>query len=305
MSQVTIAPATSAVELDTFLAITGAVHPGAGTTTAVLRHELETQPETVFLLARVDGTPVGAGTGKASSIGDALYAMARVLPSHRRRGVGAALLGALSEHARSVGRGSLFGRVREDDLDACAFLERRGFETISRECPVALDLTRVVPDERPTPPAGLTLASLAERPDLLEAAYTVEAEAVTDIPVGAERPSPRPFAVWRVDTVESPDALPELSLVALHGSEVVGWAGLASTGQEGVAENQLTGVLRAWRGRGIATALKREQAWRARRAGWRRIETTNDESNDPMRLVNARVGFEAEPTWLAVRGPLA
>ena len=91
----------------------------------------------------------------------------------------------------------------------------------------------------------------------------------------------------------------------LVDGEVVGWSGLASTGEDGVAENQLTGVRRAWRGRGIATALKREQAWRAREAGLRSIETTNDDANDPMRAVNARLGFEALPTWLLLRGPLA
>ena len=71
-----------------------------------------------------------------------------------------------------------------------------------------------------------------------------------------------------------------------------------------MAENLLTGVRRSARGRGIATALKREQARRAKEAGLRRIETTNDEANAPMRAVNARLGFEAEPVWLLVRGPL-
>jgi predicted GNAT superfamily acetyltransferase len=104
--------------------------------------------------------------------------------------------------------------------------------------------------------------------------------------------------------VASPDALLDLSLVALDGGEAVGWSGLASTGEDGIAENQLTGVRPAWRGRGIATALKREQAWRARQAGLRWIETTNDEGNAPMRAVNARLGLEPLPAWLLLRGPL-
>ena len=258
----------------------------------------------MFLVASLDGRAVGAGTGKASSLRDALYAMARVVRTERRRGVGSELLRRLSEHAQALGCGSLVGRVLEDDLESRSFLERRGFAVLSRECPVALDLSRF-PPARPTPPAGVEIVSLAERPDLVEAAYAVEVEAVIDIPVGAERLAPRPYAGWLADTVESPDALLDLSLVAVRGGEVVGWSGLASTGEDAVAENQLTGVRRAFRGRGIATALKREQAWRARAAGLRRIETTNDEANHPMRAVNARLGFEPEPTWLAVRGPLA
>ncbi len=304
MTSIRIAAATTDDDLRSFQTVVEAVHPGSGATPALLRHELETQHETVFLVASLDGRLVGAGTGKASSLGDALYAMARVVPAYRRRGVGGELTRRLSTHAQELGCGSLVGRVLEDDLESRSFLERRGFSTVSRECPAALDLTRI-PTARPTPPAGVEIVSLAERPDVVEAAYAVEAEAVIDIPIGAERLAPRPYTGWLADTVESPDALLDLSLVAVCGGEVVGWSGLASTGEGGVAENQLTGVRRAFRARGIATALKREQAWRARAAGLRRIETTNDEANDPMRAVNARLGFEPEPTWLTVRGPLA
>jgi predicted GNAT superfamily acetyltransferase len=99
--------------------------------------------------------------------------------------------------------------------------------------------------------------------------------------------------------------LPGLSLVALLDGEAVGWSGLAELArQERTAENLLTGVLPEARARGIATALKVEQARRARQAGFLRIETVNDENNAPMRAVNARLGFEAEPIWLLVRGPL-
>ena len=62
---------------------------------------------------------------------------------------------------------------------------------------------------------------------------------------------------------------------------------------------------RAWRGRGIAFALKREQARRAHAAGFERITTYNDEVNAPMRAVNTRLGFEPQSPVLMVRGPFA
>ena len=133
----------------------------------------------------------------------------------------------------------------------------------------------------------------------------MEAETIRDIPVGPEAPTPRSYAAWRAETLDAPGALPDLSLVALDGDEVIGWSGLVALGgEEGVAENLLTGVRRAARGRGVATALKLEQARRAKLAGLRRIETVNDEENAPMRAVNARLGFQAEPAWLLVRGPM-
>ena len=64
-------------------------------------------------------------------------------------------------------------------------------------------------------------------------------------------------------------------------------------------------VKRAWRGRGIATALKNAQiAWAAEN-GFRRLVTYNDEANLSMRGVNARLGYEPQPPVVLVRGPLA
>jgi GNAT superfamily N-acetyltransferase len=305
LTEIDVAPARTHDELTAFRAIGSEVHPGLTPSVAALEHELATGAGTMFLLASLGGSPVGSGVGKSSSVGDSLFAMVRVRAAYRRAGVGTAILAALFGHARARGYGSLIGRLREDDDDARGFAEHRGFGVLSRECPVFLDLARVGETE-PEPPPGVVIASLAERPDLVEAAYAVHAEALRDVPVGSEAPTARPFDAWRAETVDGPDALLDLSLVALLGDDVVGWAGLAvHSGEPGVAENLLTGVLREARGGGIATALKREQAWRAKRAGLRRIETVNDEANAPMRAVNARLGFEAEPVWLLVRGPLA
>ena len=198
---------------------------------------------------------------------------------------------ALSRHAQTVGRGSLLGRVREDDEASRRFVERRGFVLVSRECPVALDLTRF-DGPSPEPPAGVVIASLAERPDLVQAAYEVEVETIGDIPVGPEAPTPRSFAEWQAETIDAPGALPGLSLVALDGDDVVGWSGLMAVGgEEGVAENLLTGVRRTARGRGIATALKREQARRAKagRAPPDRDDERRGERADARRQRPARI----------------
>ena len=303
MTELRIAPARTRDELTAFLTIGRAVHPGPKPSVDGLEHELATSANTVFLLAWLADAAVAGGTGKTSSVGDAYFTMVRVLPAYRRAGVGTALLAALSERARTADRGSLIGRLREDDDEAHRFVERRGFQVLSRECPVALDLSRFGEPARVLP--GVEIFSLAERPDLLEAAYGVHSIALRDVPVGTEAPSAAPYGEWLAETVEAPGALPGLSLVALLDGEAVGWSGLAElAGQERTAENLLTGVLPEARGRGIATALKVEQARRAREAGFLRIETVNDEANAPMRAVNARLGFEAEPVWLLMRGPL-
>ncbi len=304
MTETRVARARTRDELAIFLAIGDVVHPGPKPSVEGLEHELASGAATVFLLAWVANVAVGSGVGKPSSVGDAYYTMVRVLPAHRGRGVGSAVLATLSDHARGAGSASLIGRLREDDGEARQFAEHRGFEVLSRECPVSLDLSRF--DEPGLELPGVEIVSLEDRPDLIEAAYGVHAIALRDVPVGSEAPTSRPYDEWVSETVDAPGSLPALSLLALVDGEVVGWAGLAAlSGEEGAAENLLTGVRPEARGRGIATALKIEQARRARNAGFRRIETVNDEGNAPMRAVNARLGFAPEPTWLLMHGPLA
>ena len=77
--------------------------------------------------------------------------MVRVLPEHRGRGVGARIYEALSQHARKLGRESLWGRVREDDAASRDFVRNRGFREAGREYEVVLDTAHAeaVPDRPP------------------------------------------------------------------------------------------------------------------------------------------------------------
>ena len=231
--------------------------------------------------------------------------MVRVLAEHRRQGFGTQIYEALSQHARKLGRESLWGRVREDDAASRDFVRNRGFREAGREYEVVLDTTPA--EASPEPPAGIELVSLAERPDLKRAVYEVDCEVGGDVP----RPEGddfegQPFGRWREQYLEGPGAVPDAMIAALAGDTVVGYTGLRRRGAASpVAENMLTAVRRDWRRRGIATALKREQVARARAAGIEQIFTTNDETNAGMRGVNARLGYRPAPTHIVVSGPLA
>ena len=54
----------------------------------------------------------------------------------------------------------------------------------------------------------------------------------------------------------------------------------------------------------MASALKRAQIAWAAGAGLERLVTYTDARNDPMRGVNARLGYRAAPVQIVVRGPL-
>ena len=62
---------------------------------------------------------------------------------------------------------------------------------------------------------------------------------------------------------------------------------------------------RAWRGRGIAGALKRAQIAWAKQAGYEQLVTNNEERNVPIRRLNERLGYKPFEGRTLLRGPIS
>src|SRR5581483_12029525 len=110
------------------------------------------------------------------------------------------------------------------------------------------------------------------------------------------------FEEWRVFAVERPSRDLDLTFLALAGGRVVGVAYLETYGD--VHFHNLTGVARDWRGRGVASALKRAQIAGARARGSRRLVTESQHENAPMRNLNAKLGYRPTVARIVYRGPL-
>ena len=264
-----------------------------------LRHNLAGKPELAYLVAREAAVPVACGFVDVSQ-DTVARAHVLVVPDARRRGIGTAMLVAVSRYARASRRVQLEGSIRAHDEESLRYFTRRGFEKVGGEEAVALDLAEA--DARvPEPPHGVRILSRAEMPDVVEGMYAVAQEAEPDIPGGVPV---RPFDVWRATEIDRPSLAPEFTFVALAGDEVVGYAILDSLGGE--LWHRLTAVKRAWRRRGIATALKLAQIGAARRSGLARLVTTNEERNVAMRSINDALGYRPELrlSTIVVRGPL-
>ena len=154
-----------------------------------------------------------------------------------------------------------------------------------------------------TPPEGVEIVTWAERPGVEEAMYEVARETYPDVP-GEEDAEVAPFEEWLSMDMQGVGDRPEATFLALADGEVVAYAKLAlSLARPTVAMHDMTGVRRAWRGRGIAGALKAaEIAW-AKEQGYERLETQNEERNEPIRRLNERYGYVVEPGSVTVRGP--
>jgi GNAT superfamily N-acetyltransferase len=259
--------------------------------------------ETVWLLATEDGRDVGTaiGIGGWHSPEGVARGEIRVVADARRRGVGSDLLSELAAWAIALGYSELLGPIKEADDVSLAWAERRGFSEVGRNSLLVLDLA-AIDAPRVEPPHGIEIFSWAERPDLAAAIYEVAREAYPDIPGEDDTETP-PFEEWLSMDMQGASDRPEATFLALEGDTVVGYAKLAlSRARPTVVMHDITGVKRAWRRRGIAGALKAaEIAW-AKENGYERVETQNEERNEPIRRLNQRYGYVVTPGSVTVRG---
>ncbi len=188
--------------------------------------------------------------------------------------------------------------------ESLAFAERRGFVEARREKGVVLDLTTIEPPAI-EPPEGVEIVTWAERPELARGMYEVTLEASPDVP-GFEDESVEPFEDWLAHEMQGSGDRPEATFVALAGDEVIGYAKFSLTAaQPTSAHHDLTGVKRAWRGRGVARALKATQIGWAKANGYEELRTRNDERNAPIRRLNEQFGYRPGIGRIHLRGPLA
>ena len=262
--------------------------------------------EGTWLLATEGDRDVGAafGIGGWHEPPGVARGEVRVVPDARGRGIGDELLHRLGAWAAGLGYGELLGDVREIDAGSLAWTEQRGYVEVGRNSKLVLELAGLQPPSV-DPPEGIEIVSWAERPELAEAMYAVACEAYPDIP-GAEDEVMMSFDEWLSADMSGTGDRPEATWAALAEGEVVGYAKLVlSNARPGVVIHDITGVLRAWRGRGIASALKRaEIAW-AIESGATQLETSNEERNAPIRSLNEKHSYKLQPGEITVRGPIA
>ncbi|WP_221090323.1 GNAT family N-acetyltransferase [Deinococcus aquaedulcis] len=226
-----------------------------------------------------------------------------VAPAWQGQGVGRALWAALEARLRGLGAESARILARDEHPVAPGFLTRRGWVGDKRYFFSVLDVAtfdgaRYVGLAERLAAQGVRLHSLtalraANEPDLEARLHTLMSDVRQDVP-RAEPATPLSQAVFQEAVLGDPGLLPDGYLVAEHGGTFIGQTTLFRSEASPDLLTGLTGVTRAWRGRGVATLLKLEAIRVAQALGAPLIRTDNASDNAPMLAINDRLGFMRE-----------
>jgi GNAT superfamily N-acetyltransferase len=286
--------AESDEDLRAWASVKTAVVPNQPATAGQLRESAE--EGRLLLLAEAGGEAVGCGIAAPSHFNDLAFVAARVLPAHRRRGIGTLIAGALIDHARALGRNGLSAFVDAAEPGSIAFVARYGLSEADYE----LEQRRVLGDERPpVVPEGLKVVAVGERRDeLLRAVWPIAQQGYADMPL------PGLVSYTLDEWLREEATLAHGSFVAFDRGEAVGYAGLLGHATPGHAEHGLTVVRRDRRRRGIAAALKRAQLHWAAANGLTELVTWTQRGNEAMQALNRRLGYVETSRSITFQGPL-
>ncbi|MCE2467693.1 MAG: GNAT family N-acetyltransferase [Caldilineaceae bacterium] len=264
-------------------------------------------------VCKIDGSVAGFGScGEAFWLGEpgAFHVYVVVHPAHRRQGIGSRIFRDLLNQAPAADIRTLNSGCREDQIGGMRFLQSLGFVATDRDADSELDLaqfevlrmTERCPD--PSPVQFRPLAPLTEScPDWLERFrnldYRIQAEVVAPEPLN--KPSIEQFAEEHLNTR---DFDPNLCWIALDGSDWIGMTELRATADDDTAvEAFRTGVDRAWRRRGVASALKLHAFGSAKTQGYAKVIAYGD-PDSAIGHIHCKLGFQFQPAWIGMRKPL-
>lgn len=200
----------------------------------------------------------------------------------------------------------------ESRLEAMRFFEAYEFHEVAREAISTLDLKEWDAEAlqhllRNLRQQGIRIATLRtlqeEDPRWQERLFELEMAISRDVPSTGQKQLPT-FDAWQAARLHGPAFDPQGWFVALDGDQYVGESeGFVTDTEPASLENGLTGVLRPYRRRGIASALKVHLLRYAQERGALSVVTTNDSKN-PMYQLNLKLGFEPQPAWVRVEKTL-
>jgi predicted N-acetyltransferase YhbS len=234
-------------------------------------------------------------------------------PAHQRAGVGGALYTHVMAALAPFDPLTVRNAVREDMLAGLAFLAARGWREqqrtwLSELDPAAFDPAPFAATAAAVEARGIvirTLPELADDRDRDRKLYELVWEIRQDLP-DLDAPTKEPYEEYRALRLHHRDLPPDAYFVAVDRNAFVGLLyHRVDASEPHVLQIAQLGVARAYRGRGVAVALKLRGNAYARERGYAVVRTGNESANHAIVHINERMGFVRSHAYLHLVKTLA
>jgi GNAT superfamily N-acetyltransferase len=233
-------------------------------------------------------------------------------PAHDAADIRPAYLDHLLEALRGKDVIAITSGMLDDKSEAMRFFAEYGFQEVAREQLSMLDVSAFDPAPlnslvEQVRASGIEIAVLRDLqtrdPNWQRKLFEMETLISRDIPT-VDTKRAHTLESWSESRLKGPKFDPDGWFVALDGDSYVGESqGSINQAETAQFQTGVTGVLREYRRRGIATALKVHLILYAQQHGVQQIQTSNDSKN-PMYQLNLSLGFKPQPAWVRVEKTL-
>jgi ribosomal protein S18 acetylase RimI-like enzyme len=228
-------------------------------------------------------------------------------PQYQDQGVGSLIYNRLKDDLDERGAIAAWMGIRENMTSSIAFAQKRGFNEKMRGWESTIDPYQVNTSEfqrysTEASKEGIEFSTLEQElrqdPDCYTKLYEIVQTAFRDVPI-PDTPTDTPYDQWLAFEMKNPNLIPRAYMIAKDGEKYVGTSVVWRLKKEPRSLYQgLTGVLREYRGRGIAMTLKLKVLDFARKNGFDNIRTFNASTNEGMLSINMKLGFKRDLAWI-------